>query len=143
MFLLLLSTSAYSECFITASKERMLTDLLDEKDWSFDNYIKVCEELERNNLGVRIGQMDIISESGTAVATLVQVYPLEISKKYKKQVLATLGMTGIETSPKKSDKELKRLIYKNANSVMNDLIEDEVYWNRILDEVKFIREHIK
>ncbi len=143
LLLLLMSSSGYANCMISSVEDDELLNLLSKHGWSFENYEQVCQELKKHNLGVIFKQTGYISNYQSTVSTSIHVYPLEIKKKYNEVVPTALGAVSISVNPDKTKETIQKLRYKDANTILNDILTDQNYWQKTLDQVAFIRKHIK
>lgn len=143
MLLLLISSGSYANCMISSVEDDDLLKILSNNGWYFENYNNVCQELKKHNLGVMIKQTGYISKYQSTVSTSVHVYPLEIKKKYNEIIPTALGPVSISVNPEQTDLTIQKLKYKDVNTILNDLLSDQAYWQKTLDQVTFIRKHIK
>ena len=87
--------------------------------------------------------MEIITTSATTVSTSVKVYPLEIKNKYDQMILTSSGVASMVSSSDRTTETLDRLKYQDANDALNELTTKSGAWPEIIQQVNFIRKHIK
>ena len=134
---------SYANCEITTNKDSDLTNLIRDKGWNFDNYKEVCQELKRHNLGVKFTQIAYISKHQTTVSTSIRLYPLDIYMKYNEIILTSSGKASILSNPERTTTMVNLLRYEDANGLLNTLTTNKEQWKEILDEIAFIRKHIR
>ena len=144
LLFLIVATPVYANCSINAGiDDDNLTKMIVNQGWSLSNYGKICNELKRHNLGIHINQIGYISDYQTTVVTNLRVYPREIQEKYKQVITVETNKMSLLSSPERTSAKLSDLKYKDANNLLNTLLDDKKIWNGTLDQIAFLREKMK
>ncbi|WP_151716858.1 hypothetical protein [Acinetobacter sp. TUM15071] len=136
----------YANCTIVSFQDYTLQHVINENNgWGLERekYDQICAMLKEKNLGLHITQTDMISRSASVVATTVKVYPIEIQKKYGRYILSASGYSSIDTNIERTSEVLDHLKYDSVNNALNRIGIDGKVWKEVLDQVDFVRKHVK
>jgi hypothetical protein len=140
------SSMGYANCTITIFYSYDLQRVLhDNKGWGIEKekFNKICNKLKEANLAVHFSQSSMISNSASVASTSIKFYPIEINKKYGEMVLTPTGYASVDTNTVRTSEVLDSVKFDSANNVLIRMIDNDEAWKEILDQVAFIRKHIK
>jgi len=134
------TTNAFaSNCSITYIADDQLTNKIKENGFQFESYEKLCPILNKNNAGIKISSISQISPYQTTSSVRGGLYL--IPEKYKG--ITNFGKNRIGYDERRTSNAEQENTYNVAMALLEDIAKDDSYRNKMLEELKEMKDATK
>lgn len=116
--LLVLANNSYAACEISYNASNRISNIIDKKGFSFDNYDKLCKKLFTYGATVNISEVAIITPTNAIGAVTISLMPTAKNREKELPFKTASGVSYIVTSNDRTTSGETEALYQ---AVMNAL----------------------